>query len=195
MLLLLLLLISCQNKTFDTVEEITTYINEEDHQYRYSKTINGVKYELTYRPTDLLVNQEVGNKKNKKEIELLRKKYSKYMYFNLSMSLNDRELLSNVAGDKQKFGQMVNDLAFGMDQKVHLFTKEKDTLSMADFVYPRMYGMSKSTVIMIVYPRDKKYLNNEYLNFTIEDLGLYTGEIKFKIDTKAIVNEPQLRFN
>jgi hypothetical protein len=143
----------------------------------------------------LLVNQEVGNKKNKKEIELLRKKYSKYMYFNLSMSLNDRELLSNVAGDKQKFGQMVNDLAFGMDQKVHLFTKEKDTLSMADFVYPRMYGMSKSTVIMIVYPRDKKYLNNEYLNFTIEDLGLYTGEIKFKIDTKAIVNEPQLRFN
>jgi hypothetical protein len=48
---------------------------------------------------------------------------------------------------------------------------------------------------MIVYPRDKKYLNNEYLNFTIEDLGLYTGEIKFKIDTKAIVNEPQLRFN
>jgi hypothetical protein len=82
-----------------------------------------------------------------------------------------------------------------MDQKVHLFTKEKDTLSMADFVYPRMYGMSKSTVIMIVYPRDKKYLNNEYLNFTIEDLGLYTGEIKFKIDTKAIVNEPQLRFN
>jgi hypothetical protein len=195
LLLLLLLLISCQNNTFDTVEEITTDINEEDHQYRYSKTINGVKYELTYRPTDLLVNQEVGNKKNKKEIELLRKKYSKYMYFNLSMSLNDRELLSNVAGDKQKFGQMVNDLAFGMDQKVHLFTKEKDTLSMADFVYPRMYGMSKSTVIMIVYPRDKKYLNNEYLNFTIEDLGLYTGEIKFKIDTKAIVNEPQLRFN
>jgi hypothetical protein len=195
LLLLLLLLISCQNKTFDTVEEITTYINEEDNQYRYSKTINGVKYELTYRPTDLLVNQEVGNKKNKKQIELLRKKYSKYMYFNLSMSLNDRELLSNVVRDKQKFGQMVNDLAFGMEEKVNLFTPKKDTLSMADFIYPRMYGMTNNTTIMIVYPRDKKYLEDEYINFTIQDLGFDTGEVKFKINTNSIKNEPQLKFN
>jgi hypothetical protein len=195
LLLLLLLLISCQNKTFDTVEEITTYINEEDNQYRYSKTINGVKYELTYRPTDLLVNQEVENKKNKKQIETLRKKYANYMYFNLSMSLNDRELLSNVSGDKQKFGQMVNDLAFGMEEKVNLFTPKKDTLSMADFIYPRMYGMTNNTTIMIVYPREKKYFEEDFLNFTIQDLGLDTGEVKFKINTNTIKNEPQLKFD
>lgn len=195
LLLLLLLLISCQNKTFDTVEEITTYINEEDNQYRYSKTINGVKYELTYRPTDLLVNQELEDKKNKKQIELLRKKYANYMYFNLSMSLNDRELLSNVVRDKQKFGQMVNDLAFGMEEKVNLFTPKKDTLSMADFIYPRMYGMTNNTTIMIVYPRDKKYLEDDYLNFTIQDLGFDTGEVKFKINTNTIKNEPHLKFD
>ena len=89
---------------------------------------------------------------------------------------------------------MVNQLAFGMDQKVHLFTQSKDTLEMADFIYPRMYGMSRATTIMFVFPRETEPLNEAYLNFTIEDLGLYTGEVKFKIDTKKIKNEPKLKF-
>jgi hypothetical protein len=57
-----------------------------------------------------------------------------------------------------------------------------------------MYGMSNSTSIMIVYPRDDKYLKQDYLNFVIEDLGLETGDVKFKINTKALINEPQLVF-
>jgi hypothetical protein len=43
-----------------------------------------------------------------------------------------------------------------------------------------------------VYPRDKEFLKEEYLNFTIEDLGLYTGEVKFKVQIKPLENEPKL---
>ena len=195
LLLLLILISSCGNKTFDTTEELSEYIQDQDNNYCYKKTIEGVDYVLQYRPTDLLVKQELTNKQDQKKIKQLREKYKKYMYFNLSMSLNNQELLSNVVRDKSKFGQMVNDLAFGMEEKVNLFTKKNDTLAMTDFVYPRMYGMTNNTSIMIVYPRDKKYLKEEYINFTIEDLGFYTGEVKFKIKTQEIVNEPQLRFN
>lgn len=193
--LLSLLFISCGDKTFDTTEEIATFLIDEDNEYKYSKAVNGVEYELTYRPTDLLVKQELGESIDQNRIDELRLKYNRYMYFNLSMKMNNQELLSNVVKDKDKFGQMVNDLAFGMEEKINLYTPEKDTLTMTDFIYPRMYGMSNSTSIMIVYPRDKKYLNKGYLNFTIEDLGFYTGEVKFKIKTNAIQNEPQLRFN
>lgn len=193
--LLSLLIVSCGDKTFDTTEEITSFITDRENGYKYSKIVNEVEYELTYRPTDLLVKQELGEVVDQNRIDELRQKYRRYMYFNLSMTMNNQELLSNVVKDKDKFGQMVNDLAFGMEEKVNLYTPEKDTLAMTDFIYPRMYGMSNATSIMIVYPRDKKYLNEEYLNFTVEDLGFYTGEVKFKIKTKAIVNEPQLRFN
>ncbi|MNL40457.1 hypothetical protein D3C87_1628060 [compost metagenome] len=110
------------------------------------------------------------------------------------MSKNNQELLNGVAQDKAKFSQMVNDLAFGMEDKLHVYTPEKDTLALVDFIYPRMYGMSNSTSIMIVYPRDEKYLKQDYLNFVIEDLGLETGDVKFKINTKALINEPQLVF-
>ena len=89
---------------------------------------------------------------------------------------------------------LVNDLAFGMESKIQLYTPAKDTLAMTDYIYPRMYGMSKSTSMMIVYPRDTKFMQQEYLNFTIADLGFDTGEIKFKVNTKALQKEPQLQF-
>jgi hypothetical protein len=194
LLLILLLIVSSCNKTFDTVEEMNDYIKDEDNGYNYTKTVMGVDYVLQYRPTDLLVKQELSEKHNDTLVKQLREKYNKYLYFNLSMSKNNQELLNSVAQNKAKFGQMVNDLAFGMEEKVHLYTPEKDTLAMADFIYPRMYGMSNSTSIMIVYPREKEYMNQDYLNFVIEDLGLDTGDIKFKLNTKALKNEPQLKF-
>ena len=190
---LTIFLISCSGSTFDTTDEILLFVSEPDNGYFYEKSVNGVDYKLQYRPTDLLVQQELGNAKDKKTIDKLRNKYNKFMYFNLSMSMNEKELLSNVVRDKAQFGQMVNDLAFNMNEKVHLFTPEKDTLTMTDFIYPRMYGMTNATTIMLVYPRDNKYLQAEYLNLSIEDLGLYTGEVKFKIKTQPIQHEPSLK--
>lgn len=188
------MLISSCGKTFDTVEEMNDYIQDPDNGYNYTKTIVGVDYVLQYRPTDLLVKQELGEQVDENKIAKLRDKYNKYLYFNLSMSKNNQELLNGVAQDKAKFGQMVNDLAFGMEEKVHMYTPEKDTLKMADFIYPRMYGMSNATSIMIVYPRDNKFMNQDYLNFVIEDLGLDTGDIKFKLNVHALKKEPQLKF-
>lgn len=188
------LLVSSCTKTFDTQDEMHAYIQDEDNGYHYKKTVMGVDYVLQYRPTDLLVKQELGDQTDALQVENLRKKYGKYLYFNLSMSKNNQELLNGLAHDKAKFGQMVNDLAFGMEEKVHLYTPEKDTLAMTDFIYPRMYGMSDATTIMIVYPREATFLNKDYLNFVIEDLGLETGDIKFKLNTQALQKEPQLQF-
>jgi hypothetical protein len=194
LLIMLVLIVSSCAKTFETQEEMNEYIKEENNGYSYKKTIVGVDYVLQYRPTDLLVKQELGDNNNPTQVDKLRQKYNKYLYFNLSMSKNNQELLNGVARDKAKFGQMVNELAFGMEEKVHLYTPEKDTLAMADFIYPRMYGMSNATSIMIVYPRDKKYMTQDYLNFVIEDLGLDTGDIKFKLNMQSLEKEPQLRF-
>ncbi|GAA3647315.1 hypothetical protein GCM10022397_35340 [Flavivirga jejuensis] len=174
------------------------YIKAPKNGYTQSKTINGVDYTLTYRPTDMLVVQELGNsiadaKHSSLDVAEVRNKYNKYMYFNLSMSKNNQELLSVTPKNRNEFGAMVNQLAFGMNEKVHVYTPSKDTLEMADFIYPRMYGISRATTIMFVYPRDVKALNNKYINFTIEDLGLYTGEVKFKIPIKKIKDEPKLK--
>ena len=190
---LLIFIFSCNQNTFNTETALLEYIEEETNGYTQQKTINGIDYTLIYRPTDMLVKQELGDSVSQKKIKALRRKYSNYMYLNLSMSANNQELLSVTERNRNEFGAMVNQLAFGMNEKVHVYTPSKDTLELADFIYPRMYGMSKATTIMFVYPRNEEVLNNEYINFTIEDLGLYTGEVKFKIPTDKLINEPKLK--
>src|SRR6187402_2795980 len=85
----LLILSSC-TKSFESPEEMHVYLQEEDNGYNYKKTVAGVDYVLQYRPTDLLVQQELGDKTDAAQIENLRKRYGKYMYFNLSMSKNNQ---------------------------------------------------------------------------------------------------------
>lgn len=191
-IILFIILCSCHQKRFDTEQALWNYIKEESHGYIQHKAVNGVDFTLTHLPTDLLVKRELGNESTEADIDSLRKKYGKYMYFNLSMAKNNRELLSNVAGNREQFGSMVNRLSFGMENKVHLYTSKRDTILLADYLYPRMYGMSGGTTLLFIYPRDEKSLQEEYLNFTIEDIGLHTGEVRFKLPTPPIKNEPGL---
>ena len=186
---------NCTSKTFKTKEKLWEYLKDTDNEYLQTKTVNGYEFSLLYKPTDLLVDQELNKDSlSQSRITSLRKKYKQYLYFTLSMSKGNKELLSTTPRNRQEFGAMVNELAFGMGDKVHVFTPKKDTLALLDYVYPRMYGMSRATTMLFVYPRDKKYLQEDYLNITIGDLGTYTGEVRFKIPTKLIKNEPSLAF-
>ena len=187
------LLVSCAQKSFETQEALWTYLKDEDNGYLQQKNINGYDFSLLYKPTDLLVAQELGANRSQEKIAALREKYKKQLYFTLSMSRNGKELLSTTPKNRQEFGAMVNQLAFGMRDKVHLFTQKKDTIEMLDYNYPRMYGMSQATTILFVFPRMDKYLREEALNFTIQDLGNYTGEVKFKIQIDKIKKEPRLK--
>lgn len=194
LMLVLFTTFSCNKSTFHSEKELLHYLADEVNGYKQSKTVQKVNYTLIYRPTDLLVKQELGGNITKQRIEHLRAKYSKYLYFNLSMSKNNKELLSVAPKNYKDFGAMANKLSFGMHKKVHFFTQLKDTIALADYIYPRMFGISKATTIMFVYPKSDKVLKSEFLNFTIQDLGLYTGEVKFKIRTNKLINQPKLFF-
>jgi len=186
---------SCNYNTFSSESVLIEYLRDDKNGFISHKTVNGVEFTLMYRPTDLLVKQELGDLEfTDQRVKALRAKYRDYLYFNLSMSKNGQELLNTAPKNKNEFGEMVSELAFGMRDKINLFTKSKDTLEMIDFIYPRTYGMSRSTTIMFIYPRIEEYLKEEYFNFTIRDLGLGTGEIKFKIHSSKINNEPHLSF-
>ncbi|NER12984.1 hypothetical protein GWK08_06005 [Leptobacterium flavescens] len=187
--------ISCTQKSFDTEEALWAHLKEEPNGYVQHKTINGIDFTLTYRPTDLLVKQELGKDINEKRVDSLREKYGEYLYFNLSMSRNNQELLSSTAHDRNRFGLLVNQLAFGMTNKVHLYTPKRDTIALLDYIYPRMYGMSNRTSMLLVYPKEEQLMKQDHINLSIEDIGLFTGEVTFKIPLDPLKDEPKLNFN
>jgi len=193
---MLLGFVSCDtNKTFKSKEEMLRYLKEGDNNYMQYKTVNGIDFSLLYRPTDLLVSQEIeGEQVETSRIDSLREHYGKYLYFNLGISKHNKDILNVLPKNQAEYGALVNQLAFGMRNKVHLFTQNRDTIPLVDFIFPRMYGMSKSTNIMLVFSKDEKKMSTNFLNLTIGDMKLNTGEIKFKISSDHIKNEPQLSF-
>jgi len=194
-LLATVFILSCnRHKIFDSEKELWVYLNDIDNEYTQSKNINNIEFSLLYKPTDILVAQNLGGKVSDSLVNVLREKYDKYLYFTLSMSSSNKELLSTVPKNKNEFGALVNQLAFNMDENVHVFTQSKDTLALYDYVYPRMYGMSNSTSMLFAYLKDEKQLQEAYLNLTINNLGIQTGEVKFKIPTSIIKQQPKLSF-
>ncbi len=189
-----LLFLSCSQKSFSTEKEFWDYIKNPKNGLSQQKNTNGVDYSLTYKPTDALVKQELGEEYSTTQVDSLRKKYQEYIYLTLSMSKNNQELLNSKVKNRSEFGAMVNQLAFGMAEKVNLISKARDTIAMADYVYPRMYGMGGGTSMLLVYPREEKIMKNDFFHFTIEDLGFMTGEVSFRVATEPIKNEPRLKF-
>ncbi|WP_210707298.1 hypothetical protein [Maribacter dokdonensis] len=186
------LVCSCSQNVFDSKKELLAYLQDLENGYVQKKEINGLDFAIMYRPTDLLVQQVINEKTTQMELDSIRSKYGKFIYFNISLSNNGKEVLNSVINRKSDFGGMVNELAFGMGQKVHLISQSRDTIELLDYIYPREYGMGKSTNMMFVYPRNKEFLKNDYFHLTIEDIGLKTGEVGFKIPTKIINQEPKL---
>jgi hypothetical protein len=178
-----------------TEKQLSAYIADEDHGLNQQKTVNGVDIRVTYRPQDFLVKQELDAAPVKSDslITALRANYNKQLYFVLSLSKNNKEVLTSVAGDRVVFSEMVNRLAFGIGEYVTLTTSNRDTLQLLDFVYPRMFGMSNSTDILLAFKKEK--LNNaEWLKLSIADIGLQTGNISFTFKTRDINKTPNLKF-
>ncbi|NGX85386.1 hypothetical protein [Aequorivita sp. KMM 9714] len=188
-LMAFLMFLSCNQKHFDSKEALLDYLQNEDNGYIQKKTVNGVDFSLMFKPTDLIVSQ-ILQSKSVNNVDSLRNEYSKYLYFNLSMSINNQEILNIIPLTKNEYGSMANQLAFGMDEKVYLYTNNNDTIQMAEYIYPRMYGMGGSTSMLFVFPKNDWIKESKFLNFTIEDLKMQTGEIKFKINKNILVNQP-----
>ncbi len=191
---LILTFFACESKSFNSKEELMSHLKNTDNGYHFQKSVNGIDFSLTYRPTDLMVHQFIDGETETAEVEKLRKKYSDYLYFNLSMSANGKELLSQKAQNRAEYGAKVNQLSFGMADKVVLTDQKRDTLALLDYTYPRMYGMGRSTSLLLVYKNDDKAMQQEHLFLTVKDLGYGTGEVSFKVDTEKIKQQPQLKF-
>jgi|TARA_R110002020_G_scaffold103640_3_gene242841 hypothetical protein len=190
-----LLLLSCNNLSFSSKEELLHHIKNTDNGYYAEKTVNGIDFSLLYRPTDLVVSQFVDSDSivTIGIRDSLRKHYGDYLYFNLSLSHNGRDILTSLPRSKNEYGSLVNTFSFGMRDIVHLYTEDNDTLPLYDFNFPRMYGLSKATSVLLVYPKPKKMENN-YFFLSIEDFGLQTGEVRFKLKKDKIENQPTLNF-
>lgn len=192
--LLLLLFVSSHQRSLP-YEKLLEFVNDPRNNLQQSKSVNTITIKLTMYPSDLLVLQEIQVKDSitKQERTEIFERYNSQFYFILSFSQQGSEILGSI-GNRFWFKNMVNQLSFGMGESISLATEKLDTLVLLDFNSPRYYGMSPSTDILLAYtkPKDHKY---EFLEFSIKEFGLLTGDVKFRFNKKDIKKLPRLRKN
>jgi hypothetical protein len=173
-------LISCNRNLPQNEDDLIAYINDTDNGYRQSKTVNSVAVDVTYRPTQLMVCQEMSLLKNDsgQVKDSLTNKYKDYYYFLLTYAKDGNEILSTVPKTREEFNTIQNNLSFNMNKLVCL-TNRKDTLQFLDFNSPRTYGMSKSTNVLLIFKRDKSKSTGNTFKVNVQDIGIGTGDLSF----------------
>lgn len=193
-IIIALAVISCER--FVSEEELRKYILDPKNSLIKEIVQGTVKISLKFHPADLLIARELKSEDeiSEKKIEEIRKNYEDYCYFILTMAENGEEILTKTISDQNKFIDGINMLSFNLNQEIRMLTSEKDTIPLADFVYPRMYGSTGNTQLMIVFPMEKIY-KSEWVDIELGDLGLGLGINKFHFDISDLLNVPKVSFN
>lgn len=190
-LVVCLALCQCKPKEL-SVNELHAYVIDEANGLIHSTDINGTKVSVSYRPTDLCVAQEFDSG-GKETLDSLRKKYSNYHYFILSLTRDNGEAL-NRTGDMRTYSQLVETMSFRMSDYVTLTTASRDTIPVGDFMMNRTYGLAASSDILFVFNRED-IKESQWLQFNLNEFGLGVGNQQFRFANQYLEEVPRVNFS
>jgi hypothetical protein len=184
----------CTVSEFDSVQALNDYIASPGNKLTQVTESNGYRITLTYRPTGLLVHQEIGDDPHDSSaISASRKKYTDYYYFVLSLSKKDKEALHQTSG-MAEYSELVQTLSFRMGNYVTLTTSSADTVPAGDFMLDRTYGLSQSTDLLFVFNKEETQ-GKEWVQFNLNEFGLGAGNQRFRFRVEDLEEVPRLKFD
>jgi hypothetical protein len=188
-----LLIVGCVPQSY-TEEALLAYINKPENGL--FKTFNRGNLEVSafYKPTDLFLTQELTtDERSAEKIKQLREKYGAYTYFLISINKDGKDALYSTAGNYQEFSDNLQKLSFRMPEYLYMTTSSQDTVSLLDYHFSNMQGMSGSTDVLLAF--EKKVLeNNEWIQLNLKEVGLGTGRVNLRFRTKDILKTPEIDF-
>lgn len=194
LLIVFLILWTACSRSVNSADDLRAFVAKQSNGLTKEKTIGEIKVRLTYRPTDLLVQQELGGAPaSPAHIEQLRQQYDDYLYFLLTYSANGKEIEGWRATSQAEFGTRVQTLAFGMAEVLSLNTDQRDSIPLVDFLYQRTFGGGSSSDVLFAFDRAAT-ADADWLSFRLDDIGLGIGTTHFRFDTKAINTVPSIPF-
>lgn len=170
--------------------EMVKYIMDDSNGLIQRVKKDDIVLELIYRPTDLLVAQEVSDTTIKQdELDSLRSRFSNYSYFVLKLSREGQEATNQLATDLSHYTRAIDYLSFQIGQDIDLvFGNER--IDTEDFMHTRSFGGAKANTVMLAF----KIRPEELQDFAIEyDDSLFgTGLTRFNFKVSDIESLPPI---
>jgi len=186
-----LLAASCQRQMTQSSDYIS-WVEDEDNGLVVKKEIDGMEYNLLYKPHDYILAKEYSaNILDKGRIEARRKELGDLQYFTLRIRAgNNNELMKAGIANEQEYYARLEYFMSGMQSDLYL-VEGKDTLPCRMQHYERTYGMSPWNNFVLGFDNPEKNKQEDKL-LVYEDKVLGNGKVMLKIKYKAIENVPAL---
>ncbi len=175
------------------LQALNEYLLDEGNGLTVKQEAGNLNLKVTYRPNDLLVYQELDPFYDQHMIQKLHKKYEGYAYFVLSMETEGRDVLYGTAQGQTDFNERLQTLSFRMQELVSITTSARDTIPVADYVYPRNFGLAKSSTLLFAFNRERMK-TADWLIFNLKEFGMRTGDQHFRFQVHDLEKTPRLVF-
>lgn len=189
-LLVPMILLSCQERATVTKRELQEYILDPQNGLIKQASRQGIDIEVLYRPTELIIAQQLDGVSDERQRSKEIEGFKGLSYFILRLSREGKEIENAYAGDPQRFATIVNYLSSALARNIYL-VNNGDTITALDVVYTRMFGSATATSVMAVFNTDIKKRAGS-LKFCIDDSQLGIGKNEFTFALSDIRNVPKL---
>ena len=188
-----LLLFGCRQTEPIGRSELQAYVANKTNNLKKEQTVDGVRVEVMYRPSSLLVAQELEplQVQDTSLIKNLEDKYSNHYYFIIKFSKENKEAIRQL-GSFGNYSSMLQVLAFNMQNHISLRVEE-DIIPVADYYFDQTYGMSNGNTILVSFNK-MAFNNKNKFEIYISECGLGTGDIKFSFDRRDLEDTPRLDY-
>lgn len=186
------ILLSC-TKTELPEAGLYEFLKDQSNDLVHKKTIEPFGVSLMYKPSELLASQEITTQSSQLQIDSIEAKYEQYIYFVLNYTYREGDLLMAFRGNQGKYAGLVNQLSFGLRDKVSIITDKSKTIKLADAVFSRHYGLGAGSQVLLAFNRKEIFQQStENFKVKIKDIGIGIGQVSFEINKEDIENCPKL---
>jgi hypothetical protein len=180
-----IVLASC-NRPIKSKASLTTYLNDSKHGLTQAHEVNKIKAAVTFMPWQVIASKT--KQKDTSAVKVLKSKY----YFVLGLSANGKELLRQLPF--AQYSEMVQVLAFRLRPYVRIVRDDGKVIGAEDCLFQQTYGMGSENEVLLVFNRSELKNTNE-MDLKINEFGLNTGNLDYKISTKDINQMPNIEIN
>lgn len=173
--------LSCSKKELQ-LDDYCSYINSEESNFVFKKEINGVIYELKFRPNEFIILNEMHFKvENKNYFNSQLKSMESQKYFVLNIKdASGSNIVKKALLNKEEYGGILHEINSNLIASSMLLVDEKQ-------IYPSIFNMDPPTSyrpeVNIIFTFDNIALNSQTNKFkgqfVFQDNLFKNGPIKF----------------
>lgn len=173
--------------------EYQAYLSDPAHGLSQTVEANGATIICTYRPTDLLVLQDLTSNPTAGRDSLARA-YAGKTYCTLTLARNGSEIENQFVTNPTAYQQALTYLNTGIAADAFLVTTPHDSVPAAASMYVRQFGTTGHSTLLLVFDTHQLTPQRGF-HLTLRGQRLGLGTLRFPFTGSALAALPALQFD